>query len=162
MDTIRVLVVDDNETNLTIVSSMLRSTGYEIVLAQDGKTALQILDETNIDIVLLDVMMPEMDGYQVCERIKSNEKTKDISVIFLTALRDTGDLVRGFNVGGVDYVTKPFQREELIARLNNHVQLKVARDLLKRYADEYKNSRNEVMSMLLELSKAINKDSMNG
>lgn len=152
------MVVDDNDTNLKVVAGMLKATGYEILQAIDGESALKILESDNIDIILLDVMMPEMDGFEVCKRIKKNPKTKDTPVIFLTALHDTSDIVQGFDVGGVDYVTKPFQREELIARLNNHVQLKQTRDLLKKYADEYKNSRNEVMSMLLDFGKAINGD----
>ena len=100
-------------------------------------------------------MMPGMDGFEVCRKIKENKNLQDIPIIFLTAKTETEDIVKGFQIGGVDYITKPFSREELYARVNNHVQLKQARDLLRKYADEYKGSRNEMMSMLLEFGKII-------
>lgn len=153
---INILVVDDNQENLRVVSSFLKDKGYNIALALEGKSALKVLEETGIDLILLDIMMPGMDGFEVCRQLKKNEKSKDIPVIFLTAKTDTDDLCKAFNLGGVDYITKPFKKEELFARVNNQIQLKLTRDLLKKYAEEYKNSRNASFSMLLELSKIIN------
>jgi len=100
-------------------------------------------------------MMPEMDGFEVCQKLKNKEATKDIPIIFLSAKDQTDDIVKGFQMGGVDYITKPFQKEELLARLNNHIELKHARDLLKRFAEQYKDSRNSMMSILLDLGKVI-------
>jgi PleD family two-component response regulator len=156
--TINILVVDDNPENLKVVSNFLKNMGYNIALALDGSNALKVLKENKIDLILLDIMMPEMDGFEVCQKIKEIEDLKDIPIIFLTAKADTDDIVKGFHVGGVDYITKPIRKEELYARVNNHVQLKQFRDLLKKYAEEYKDSRDSMMSILLEFGKIIESD----
>ena len=156
MDTlINILVVDDNSENLKVVSTFLKEKGYQIALALDGPSALKVLAGTRIDLILLDIMMPGMDGFEVCVKIKEDKEIRDIPIIFLTAKSETDDIVKGLQLGGVDYITKPFRKEELYARINNHVQLKLARDLLKKYAEEYKGSRNSMMSMIMELSKII-------
>lgn len=118
-----ILIVDDNLTNLQVTAKLLKDEGYLISLAQSGHAALIQLDQQKPDLILLDIMMPEMDGLEVCRIIKKNDDLKDIPVIFLTAKNETEDLLEGFNVGGVDYITKPFKREEILIRVKNHLEL---------------------------------------
>jgi two-component system, sensor histidine kinase and response regulator len=118
-----ILVVDDNQDNLKVVSNFLKEMGYQIALSLGAQDAMKILLENEIDLILLDIMMPEVDGFTLCRQIKTEERLKDIPIIFLTARTDTADLVEGFKVGGVDYITKPFQKEELIVRVQNHIEL---------------------------------------
>ncbi len=131
-----ILVVDDNPRNLKLLGIILRPLDYELFIAGDGPHALEILDKTNIDLVLLDIMMPDMNGYEVCEKIKSNERTADVPVVFLTAKVDPSDLVAGFEAGAIDYIKKPFNQSELIARIKTHIELKKAKDMLKLQNEE--------------------------
>jgi signal transduction histidine kinase len=117
-----VLVVDDIEQNVMVVSQILRTAGYNVIPAFSGTTALGILEKRQPHLVLLDVMMPDMDGFEVCERIKSMENLRSIPIIFLSALHDTDKKVKALEVGGVDYITKPFQEAEVIARVNLHIR----------------------------------------
>lgn len=127
-----ILVVDDNKDNLKVVSSFLKHQGYQIALSMDADDAMNILLEHTIDLILLDVMMPGTDGFTLCKKLKADARLKEIPVIFLTAKTETSDLVTGFSVGGVDYITKPFQKEELIVRVNNHIALAHAKkEILK-------------------------------
>ncbi len=125
-----ILAVDDKPQNLQFLGKLLSDNGYEVALAQNGIQALNFLRKNDPDLILLDIMMPEMDGYEVCERIKSDFSTRHIPVIFLTAKTDTQDVVMGFEKGGVDYVTKPFNSAELLARIKTHVEMKILRGLL--------------------------------
>ncbi len=125
------LIVDDNATNLQVLGSILREYTVKIAVAQSGEAALNLVNKVNPDLVLLDIMMPEMDGYEVCSTLQSQPETSEIPVIFLSAKNETEDIVRGFQTGGVDYLTKPFQKEELVTRVKNHLNLKFARDDLK-------------------------------
>ncbi len=118
-----ILIVDDNLKNLQVTAKLLKEKNYLISLAQSGKSALLQLQQYPPDLILLDIMMPEMDGLEVCRKIKGDEKHKEIPVIFLTAKNETIDVVEGFNVGGVDYISKPFKREELLIRVKNHLEL---------------------------------------
>lgn len=120
---IYILIVDDNPTNLQLVGQILKKQGFQISVAKDGQTALNQLAGNVFHLVLLDVMMPEMDGIETCKRIKSNEKLKDIPIIFLTARTHPEDIVEGFDAGGVDYITKPFNEAELLARVKTHLDL---------------------------------------
>ncbi|MGE0394789.1 MAG: response regulator [Vicinamibacterales bacterium] len=122
-----VMVVDDTLENLRLLSGMLTEHGYDVRPVTNGPQALQAAEHDPPDVILLDVNMPEMDGYEVCERLKQTEPLKDVPVIFLTALSTTADKVRAFNTGGVDYITKPFQIEEVLARVRVHVALRRAR-----------------------------------
>lgn len=122
-----ILIVDDNAKNLQFTGKILKDEGYLISLAADGKSALSILDSIVPAIILLDVMMPEMNGFEVCRIIKSKEHLKEIPVIFLTAKNQTEDLVEGFEAGGVDYITKPFRKEELLIRVKTHMELALSR-----------------------------------
>lgn len=118
------LVVDDIPTNLKVLLTYLHNQNFKVLVAQDGEDALKKVRQVTPDLILLDVMMPKMDGFETCRQLKGDEKTRDIPVIFMTALTDTMDKVKGFSVGGVDYVTKPVQHEEVLARINTHLTLR--------------------------------------
>jgi two-component system sensor histidine kinase/response regulator len=123
-----ILIVDDNSVNIKIASFALSKCDCEIVSATSGNEALQLIAEKMPDLVLLDVMMPGMDGFETCRHIKAEKKHENLPVIFITALTETTDLVKGFQAGGVDYVTKPFKKEELISRVQTQLELKRIRD----------------------------------
>ena len=120
-----ILIIDDNVTNLKVAIEHLKTYGLEIIIARSGETGLERAAYAQPDLILLDVRMPGIDGFETCRRLKANENTKEIPVIFMTALTDISDKVRGFNSGAVDYVTKPLQVEELWARVNTHLTLGV-------------------------------------
>ncbi len=124
------LIVDDNPENRKVLGNLLINNGYEVGAAPDGQNALEFIDNEHPDLVLLDIMMPGIDGFEVCEKLKSNVDTRHIPVIFLTAKTSTEDIVRGFEVGGVDYVSKPFNSQELLARIKTHIEIKTLRGLL--------------------------------
>src|SRR5262245_42180671 len=117
----RILVVDDTPANIQTVSAILKASGYQLSVATSGHQALDVLRHVRPDLILLDVMMPELDGFDTCRRIKSDDTWRDIPVIFLTAKTETADIVKGFEIGAVDYVAKPFNAHELLARVNTHV-----------------------------------------
>ncbi len=126
-----VLVVDDSPTNIDVLSNSLRPD-YIVKAATNGKKALQIaFSDNQPDIILLDIMMPEMDGYEVCERLKSDPATQNIPVIFITAMSETVDEEMGLALGAVDYITKPFSPALIKARVRNHIKLKQQRDQLE-------------------------------
>jgi len=128
-----ILIVDDTESNIDILMELL-GDDYEIYAATDGETALEILEEEKIDLVLLDIMMPEIDGFEVCRRIRNNQRTKEIPVIFITALTDEESIEKAFDVGGNDYITKPFKPKEILARVRMQLRLKHYQEELKRLA----------------------------
>ena len=127
-----ILVVDDNEDNRLIATANLEMAGYAVLEAEDGEPGLEVLAGTPVDLVLLDIMMPGMDGYEVCRRIRADEALRRVKVLMLTAKAGTRDLIKGFEVGADDYVTKPFEIDELLARVRNLVGLKRAEDELRR------------------------------
>jgi len=133
-----VLVVDDTVENLRVLSELLGEQGYEVRAVTSGRQALQAVEHDPPDLILLDITMPDMDGFEVCRRLRATEWSKDVPVIFLTALTATADKLRAFDAGGVDYVTKPFQFEEVLARVRTHVALRRAQTAL---ADSYKGLR---------------------
>ncbi len=118
-----VLIVDDNPTNLEVLSETLTGAGFEVAVAVDGETALEQVSYQKPELILLDIMMPGIDGFETCRRLKSAPETKDIPVIFTTALSDTEKKVEGLALGAVDYITKPFYREEVLARVRIHLKL---------------------------------------
>jgi CheY-like chemotaxis protein len=126
-----VLVVDDNPVNQKVLVGVLQSAGIGTVTAADGLEALERAAKHKPDLVLLDVMMPDMDGYEVCRLLKRHVNTRDLPVIFLTVKSETADIVKGFESGGVDYVAKPFQSLELLARVRTHIELKRAREEIR-------------------------------
>ena len=111
-------IVDDNPENLDVMASMLRSRGYGIRLAINGSLALKSIRKHRPDLVLLDILMPDMTGYEVCKQLKADERTRDIPVIFLSALDEVQDKIKAFAIGGEDYIAKPFQEEEVLARVH--------------------------------------------
>ena len=119
-----ILVVDDNPANLALVVKVLDQKGYQLFVAEDGESALELLHFVRPDLILLDVMMPGMNGFEICRRLKIDDSVKNIPVIFMTALSNVTDKVRGFEVGGVDYITKPIQVEEMLARVKTHLTIR--------------------------------------
>lgn len=129
-------MVDDQPTNLKVLLSFLQAHNFQIYIADSGLRALKVLSKVSPDIILLDVMMPELDGFETCRRIKANEELAGIPVIFMTALDSVEDKLVGFNAGGVDYITKPFQQIEVLARLKTHIMLrKKEQELAKALAE---------------------------
>jgi len=133
-----ILIIDDQPANLKVLLSLLKENGFEVRIAENGERALKVLAHHHPDIVLLDVMMPGMDGFTTCRRMKDDEKTRDIPVIFMTALDSLEDKVAGFEAGGVDYITKPFQQVEVLARIRTHYMLKKQQDELEAALAEVK------------------------
>ena len=121
---LKILIVDDTPANIDILDLFLEKEGYKISIAQSGETALDLADRISPNLILLDVMMPGIDGFETCSRLKSNKKTRDIPIIFITARNEPQDIVKGFSVGGVDYITKPFSQEEVCSRIHLHLKLK--------------------------------------
>ncbi len=119
-----ILIVDDTPENLTVLRQMLAENGYRVRPALSGETALSSIENDLPDLILLDIMMPGMGGYEVCERLKAGEKTRNIPVIFISALNELDDKVQAFSLGGSDYITKPFQAEEVLARVKTHLTLR--------------------------------------
>jgi adenylate cyclase len=132
----RILVVDDTPANIQTLTGTLKGRGYQISVATNGRQALEVLGRLRPDLILLDVMMPEMDGFETCRRIKASEQWRQIPVIFLTARTETADLVQGFELGAVDYVAKPFNAHELLARVSTHLTLdELRRNLAQKNAE---------------------------
>jgi len=125
-----ILIVDDTETNIDILLEILDDE-YDILVSLDGRSALEIVQEENIDLILLDIMMPEMDGYEVCTVLKSIESTQDIPVVFITAKTDEDSIEKAYACGGIDYITKPFKPRELTARVKTQIKLKGLMDHLE-------------------------------
>lgn len=119
-----ILVVDDTPANLDVISEALTDAGYEVAIAIDGERALKQVQYTLPSLILLDVMMPGINGFETCRRLKASPATKDIPVMFVTALSDTADKIKGFQLGAVDYITKPFEETEVLARVNTHIKLR--------------------------------------
>lgn len=119
----RILVVDDTPSNIQTIASVLKEHGYQISVATDGKQALGVLERVRPDLILLDVEMPEMDGFETCRRIKEHPDLRQIPIIYLTGKTEAEDIVRGFELGAVDYVGKPFNSHELLARVNTHLTI---------------------------------------
>jgi len=118
-----ILVVDDTPTNLSVLLDYLNQSGFKTLIAQDGEGALEQADFARPDIILLDIMMPGIDGFETCKQLKANDATKEIPIIFMTALSETVDKVKGFQYGAVDYITKPFQQEEVLMRITTHLTI---------------------------------------
>ena len=140
----RILVVDDQPSNLRIISALLSRQGYSVHTAESGEDALACLEQQPTDLVLLDMMMPGMDGFELLQEIRENPAWSGLPVVFLTAAHDRDLLLRAFDAGAVDYVTKPFMPEELLARVQAHIGLKLTRDRLERVARE----RQELVNLV--------------
>ncbi len=153
----QILLVDDNTTNLQILHETLAGLGHKFLIAKDGESALTIAHKAKPSLILLDIMMPGIDGFEVCRRLKADPETEAIPVIFFTALDDTKDKVKGFDLGAVDYVSKPFQAEEVIARVNTHLTINRLRKRLAEKNRELKTTNDlleeRVQERTLELAE---------
>jgi signal transduction histidine kinase len=156
-DTIRadvILVVDDTPSNLQQLFAILQSNGFTVLVTQDGLSALAKAENAEPDLILLDILMPGIDGLEVCRKLKANKKTKDIPIIFMTALTDTDNKVKGFSNGGVDYITKPIEEEELIARIKTHLILRKIRQQLQTQNQELQQEISVCQGTELKLKKS--------
>lgn len=133
-----ILIVDDIPQNIQLAAQHLKSLDFKLLYATSGNKALQLLSQNPVDLILLDVMMPELNGYDCSRQIRSNPEWRDIPVIFLTARNEVNDIVKGFEAGGSDYITKPFYGQELVARVKTHLELKNHRDMLERRENQLK------------------------
>lgn len=157
-----VLIIDDNPTNLGVIGDYLEQVGFEIIAARNGSSGIMRAKRAQPDIILLDVMMPGIDGFETCRRLKLDDVTKDIPVIFMTALTSTEDKVKGFNVGAVDYVTKPIQYEEVVARLGTHLRLRNLTQTLRKTNQELSTTLEDLTKIQAELFDALqSKDELN-
>lgn len=139
-----ILIVDDSKLNIKVLSDILKEKEYRIALARSGKVALEFVEMKKPDLILLDIMMPEIDGFEVCSRLKAKPETKNIPIIFISGLDKSEHIVRGFKAGAVDYIVKPFQKEVVLARVNTHLKLNETQQKLKRKNQELKELLNEV------------------
>jgi two-component system sensor histidine kinase/response regulator len=139
-----ILIVDDNQINLEVISNYLNENDYQLFFALNGRSALQITETHDIDLVLMDIMMPGLDGFETTKLIHDNLKNKEVPIIFVTAKNQTKDIVQGFNTGGVDYITKPFNGEELSIRVKTHIDLADA----KKTIIQFQKTRDRLYSVL--------------
>lgn len=146
-----IFLIDDVIQNLQVIAEILRQQGYRISGANNGNSALEMLQQLKPDLILCDIMMPEMDGYELARQLKSNPQTADIPLIFLTALSESEDVIKGFEAGGVDFVAKPFNTAELLARVKNHLELKQARDTIEANAKRL-SALNEEKDQILNIA----------
>lgn len=155
----KILAVDDTPASLKLLSDILRGEGYDVRAAINGELALHAATTDRPDLVLLDIRMPEMDGFEVCRRLKAKPETRDVPVIFVSALSETDEKVQGFELGAVDFVTKPYQREELLARVRTHLDLNHLRnhleDLVEERTGELKESEKKLRASLLDSITAL-------
>ncbi|MDM8560723.1 hybrid sensor histidine kinase/response regulator [Candidatus Parabeggiatoa sp. HSG14] len=140
-----ILIIEDNPNNLGVIVDYLEETGLKVVVARNGEMGLKRAQFAKPDIILLDVIMPGIDGFETCRHLKVDEKTQDIPVIFMTALDDPEDKLKGFGVGGVDYITKPIQHEEVLARITTHLNICDLTIKLKAKVEELTQTRNELI-----------------
>ena len=132
LEQLKVLIVDDVIDNIRVIGRLLKNKGIQVAPATSGEQALGLAFAKKPDLILLDVQMPEMDGFEVCRRLKENPTTQDIPVIFLTARSESEDIMTGFMLGAIDYITKPFNSDEVMVRIKNHLELKKSRDIIQR------------------------------
>jgi putative two-component system response regulator len=165
-----VLIVDDVVENIQVAMNVLKEENYNLTFALHGEEALEIIQENEFDLILLDIMMPGIDGFEVCNRLKKEKKTQDIPIIFLTAKTNIESISEAFEIGAVDYLTKPFNPDELIARVRNHLELYRAKQILsqnnltlqikatserKRLLSELENTQKEIIYILAELTETV-------
>jgi len=162
----KILIVDDVSENIQVAMNILKEENYSLSFASDGYEALELLKAEDFDLILLDIMMPKLDGFEVCRRIKLMDDVKDIPIIFLTAKSDIDSIAKGFKLGGVDYIVKPFHAEEILSRVKNHLELYQAKKLLKknniqltlkadfqhdRLTKELEDNQREMIYILMEM-----------
>ncbi len=150
-----ILIVDDNFSNLQILGAILQENNFRVAVAKDGYQALNTLEKTYPDLILLDIMMPGMDGFEVCQRVKQDPYTNDIPIIFLSAKTETQDIVKGLEVGAVDYITKPFMKEEVLARVRAHLKIGLLTRALSQSNDELKEKQIKLEEDLLAAGEIL-------
>ena len=148
-----ILIVDDNPTNLKFLFEHLSGIGFEVLLSQDGEDAVHKAISEAPDIILLDILMPDMNGFETCQQLKSLEATQDIPVIFVTALANMADKITGFKVGGIDYITKPFQPEEVAIRVNTHLTIQRLQKQLQRQNALLSQQKEELSQLNISKDK---------
>lgn len=153
-----ILIVDDNPSNLQVLFACLGNTGFKVLVAQNGEDALQIAISESPDLILLDILMPGMDGFAVCRQLKTNTQTEHIPVIFMTALTETINKVRGFEVGGVDYITKPIEQEEVLVRIRTHLRLQKMQQCIQEQNQQLQSEIFRRRRAEKELLEALNKE----
>ena len=146
-----ILLVDDNATNLQVLYQTLEGLGCKLLVAKDGEAALAIVQKAHPDLILLDIMMPGIDGFEVCRRLKADRATRDIPIIFLSALDQTEDKVKGLQLGAVDYVSKPFQPDEIKARVNTHLTI----HRLRREVEDQKNQLEHELEVVSDVQRKL-------
>ena len=127
----KILIVDDIPKNIQMAMNILKDEGYKMFYAKSGEMALTLVEEHDFDLILLDIMMPDMNGFDVCSKLKDNDKTKNIPIVFLSGKDSSQDIEQAYENGGIDYVVKPFITIELITKVNSYVRLKILEDKLK-------------------------------
>lgn len=148
-----VLLVDDKPENLDVLITYLAEFGFTILVAQEGEEAIELAQRYRPDIILLDVMMPGIDGFEVCQRLKAFENLTDIPVIFMTALSDTVDKLKGFKAGGVDYITKPLQHEEVMARVKTHLTIRMLQQQLQNKNVQLERANEQLQELIASKDK---------
>jgi len=142
-----ILVVEDHAGNAQLLLKILQNDKYNVVIANNGEEALQEVEKNKPDLILLDIIMPGMDGFEVCRRLQAKEETKEIPIICLSSKSDSPDIINGFKLGARDYVTKPYNKIELLARVKTHVELKRSKENLSRSYNELKDSQDKILEL---------------
>jgi DNA-binding response OmpR family regulator len=155
IDKNHIVIVDDNPQSLATLKRILINQGYQVHPAISGEIALTLISKTLPDLILLDILMPGMDGYEVCQRLKADENTRNVPVIFISALGETMDKIKAFNVGGIDYVTKPFQIEEIVVRVKTHLTIRNLQKELEEANCELEHQIQEQRHLNSELQTAL-------
>jgi signal transduction histidine kinase len=150
-----ILIIDDNATNIMVLVDCLKTHGFETITARNGAMGIRRAQFSQPDLILLDIKMAEMDGYEVCERLKADEQTRYIPIIFISALSETFDKVKAFEVGGVDYVTKPFQKEEVLARVKTHLALQAQQKQLQTQAEKLQQANEQLVQLNQEKNEFL-------
>jgi len=148
-----ILLVDDIPENIQVLGKILKNRGYSFAIATKGEAVFTLLEKQSPlpDLILLDIMLPDIDGFEICKRLKADERTRKIPVIFLTAKTELTDKIKGFEVGAVDYITKPFEPVEVIARVQTHIRLKKSNDIIRRYSEDLEKAvatRDKLFSII--------------
>jgi len=148
-----ILLVDDIPENIQVLGKILKNRGYSFAVATNGETVFTLLKKQSPlpDLILLDIMLPDIDGFEICKRLKADEKTREIPVIFLTAKTELTDKIKGFELGAVDYITKPFEAVEVTARVQTHIRLKKSNDIIRKYSEDLEkavDTRDKLFSII--------------
>lgn len=151
-----ILIVDDHQTNLNLLFQLLRNVGFKVLISIDGESAVEQANYAHPNLILLDIMMTGIDGFETCKRIKNNPETCDIPIIFMTALSDTENKVRGFQYGAVDYITKPFQYEEVLSRVQTHLTLQKLRQNLQEKNQQLTYLNENLERLVEQKTKELN------